>query len=71
MVDFGNMQKKLEELVLEAESAELQRIPNTFVELADETFGKVMRLVDALEDDDDVQKVYHNVEATDEQLETL
>jgi transcriptional/translational regulatory protein YebC/TACO1 len=69
--DFGNMQKKLEELELEAESAELQRIPNTSVELEDDVFGKVMRLIDALEDDDDVQKVYHNVEATDQQLETL
>ena len=65
------MQKKLEELRLEAESAELQRIPNTSVELEDEVFGKVMRLIDALEDDDDVQKVYHNVEATDQQLATL
>jgi len=69
--DFGNMQKKLDELSIEAESAELQRIPNTYVELEDDTFTKIMKLIDALEDDDDVQKVYHNVDATDAQLEAM
>ena len=71
MEDFGNMQKKMEKLQLEPESAELQRIPATTVALDDDAFQKVMKLIDALEDDDDIQKVYHNVEATDEQLETL
>jgi len=69
--DFGNMQKKLDELSIEAESAELQRIPNTYVELEDDIFAKIMKLIDALEDDDDVQKVYHNVDATDAQLEAM
>jgi transcriptional/translational regulatory protein YebC/TACO1 len=64
------MQKKLEELELEAESAELQRIPKTYVELVDDEFTKLMRLIDALEDDDDVQKVYHNIDASEEQLAT-
>lgn len=71
MEDFGNMQKKLEELSLEAENAELERIPNTYVNLSDEDFAKVMKTIEALEDDDDVQKVFHNIEATDEQLETI
>ncbi len=71
MEDFGNMQKKLEELNLEAENAELERIPNTYVSLSDEDFAKVMKTIDALEDDDDVQKVFHNIEATDAQLESL
>lgn len=71
MEDFGNMQKKLDELGLEAENAELQRIPNTYVRLCDEDFSKVMKTIDALEDDDDVQKVFHNIDATDEQLATL
>ncbi len=71
MEDFGNMQKKLEELSLEAENAELERIPNTYVNLSDEDFAKVMKTIEALEDDDDVQKVFHNIEATDEQLESL
>lgn len=71
MEDFGNMQTKLDELGLEAESAELQRIPTTMVDLADEEFTQVMKLIDALEDDDDVQKVYHNLNATEEQMATL
>jgi len=71
MEDFGNMQTKLDELSLEAESAELQRIPTTTVDLGDEDFEKVMKLIDALEDDDDVQKVYHNLNATEEQLASL
>lgn len=69
--DFGNMQKKLDELGIEAESGELQRIPTTTVDLSNEHFEQVMKLIDAFEDDDDVQKVYHNLEATDEQLESL
>ncbi|MEN8250890.1 MAG: YebC/PmpR family DNA-binding transcriptional regulator [Bacteroidota bacterium] len=71
MEDFGNMQKKLEELGIEAENAELERIPNTYVSLSDADFGNVMKTIDALEDDDDVQKVFHNIEATDAQLESL
>ncbi|MEM9857702.1 MAG: YebC/PmpR family DNA-binding transcriptional regulator [Bacteroidota bacterium] len=71
MEDFGNMQKKLEALNLEAESAELQRIPTTTLSLNDEDFADVMKLIDAFEDDDDVQKVYHNLEATEEQLDSL
>ncbi len=71
MEDFGNMQKKLDELKLEAENAELERIPNTSVSLSDEDFAKVMKTIDALEDDDDVQKVFHNIEATDAQFDSL
>ena len=71
MEDFGSMQTKLDEVNLEAETAELQRIPTTYVSLDDEQFEGVMKLIDALEDDDDVQKVYHNLEATDDQLELL
>lgn len=71
MEDFGNMQKKLEELGLEAENADLERIPNTHVQLSDDDFGRVYKTIEALEDDDDVQKVFHNIEATDAQLESL
>ena len=71
MEDFGNMQKKLEALGLEAENAELERIPKTYVSLSDVDFEKVLKTIDAFEDDDDVQKVFHNVEASDAQLESL
>jgi len=71
MEDFGNVQKKLDELNLEAESAELQRIPNTLVDLPDENFTSVMKLIDMLEDDDDVQKVYHNIDISESQMELI
>lgn len=69
MEDFGAMQKKLEDLGIEAQSAELQRIPKTTETLSTENGVKVMKIINALEEDDDVQSVYHNMELTDEILE--
>lgn len=66
MEDFGNMQKKLEDLGIEAENAELQRIPNNYKKVDLDTAKKVLKMIDAFEDDDDVQNVYHNLEMTDE-----
>lgn len=72
MEDFGAMQKKAEELQLDLESAELQRLPQTTVKIEDpEVVRKVLKLIDALEDDDDVQKVYHNLELSEEVLAEL
>ncbi|WP_026462746.1 YebC/PmpR family DNA-binding transcriptional regulator [Adhaeribacter aquaticus] len=71
MEDFGAMQKKVEALKLEVENAELQRIPNTTVTLDEESLRKVMKFIDVLEDDDDVQKVYHNIELNEEALAAL
>ncbi len=72
MEDFGTMQKKLEELDLNLDSAELQRLPQTTVTVEDpEAVRKILRLIDALEDDDDIQKVYHNLELSDEVLAAL
>ena len=64
--DFGNMQKKLEELEIEAESAVLQRIPNSTSEVDVYTAKTVLKMIEAFEDDDDVQNVFHNMEMTDE-----
>lgn len=71
MEDFGNMQTKLDELKIEVENGQLQRIPTTSVTLDNDAFMQVMKLIDKLEDDDDVQKVYHNLEITDEQMELV
>jgi YebC/PmpR family DNA-binding regulatory protein len=68
MSEFGYIQKKLEEMEIETENAELQRIPNTLVSLGDQDLLKVMKLVEALEDHDDVQKVFHNMDITDDQM---
>ena len=66
MEDFSSMNKALEAAGIEAESAELQRIPNNTTELSVEDGLKVLKLVDTIEEDDDVQAVYHNLEITDE-----
>ena len=69
--DFGAMQKKLEELGIEAENAELERIPKTYVKVELEAAKKVMKLIDLLEEDDDVQNVFHNMEMTDELMDSM
>jgi YebC/PmpR family DNA-binding regulatory protein len=71
MEDFGLMMKKLEMLKIEPESAQLQRIPNDTTALDLESARKVMRLIDLFEDDDDIQAVYHNLDMTDELMESL
>ena len=71
MEDFGSVQKKLEQLGIEAENAELQRIPQETKKLEVQSAVKVLRLIEEFEDDDDVQNVYHNLEITDEILEAL
>ena len=59
--DFGNMQKALEEKNLNPLSAEVEWIPSSAVELGEEQVQDVLKLVDRLEQDDDVQKVFHNL----------
>ena len=64
--DFGNMNKKLEELGIEAKSAEAQRIPNSTNEVPADVAKQVLRLIEMFDEDDDVNNVYHNMELTDE-----
>ncbi len=59
--DFGAMQKALEEKGMNVTSSELQRIPNSTVELSEEQLEEVLELVEKIEEDDDVQAVYHNL----------
>lgn len=68
MEDFASMNSALEKAQIEAESAELQRIPNNTQSLPVDQALKVLRLVDTIDEDDDVQAVYHNLEVTDEIL---
>jgi YebC/PmpR family DNA-binding regulatory protein len=69
--DFSNVQKKLEEMGVEVQSAGLQRIPNNYKKLDVEDAKKFLRMIDEFEDDDDVQNVYHNLEMTDELAKAL
>ncbi len=59
--DFGGMLKALDTKGMTIISAELQRIPNTTIDLTEEQEEEVMKLIDKFEDDDDVQAVYHNI----------
>jgi len=59
--EFGHMAKALEEKKIEVISAELTRIPANTVELPEDQANEVLKMVDNLEQDDDVQKVYHNL----------
>jgi transcriptional/translational regulatory protein YebC/TACO1 len=59
--EFGHMAKALEERKIEVISAELTRIPTNTTELDEESAQDVFKLIDKLEQDEDVQKVYHNM----------
>lgn len=59
--DFGQMLKFLESKELNAKSSSLQYIPATTKELSEAEQDEVLKCVEALEEDDDVQNVYHNL----------
>lgn len=59
--EFGHMSKALEDKGIEVITAELTRIPVNTIELSEDQANEVLKLVDNLEQDDDVQKVYHNL----------
>lgn len=59
--EFGTMAHALEEKGITPLSSELTRVPTTTVELPEDQAKDVLELVDRLEQDEDVQKVYHNL----------
>ena len=70
-LNFSNMQKKIEELKIEVTSSELQRIPTNTKKITVEQSKKVLKLLDLLEENEDVQQVFHNMELTEEILKTM
>jgi YebC/PmpR family DNA-binding regulatory protein len=70
-LDFSNMQKKIEELQIEVTNSELQRIPTNTKKITLEQSKKVLKLLDLLEENEDVQQVFHNMELTEEILKTM
>ena len=64
--DFGNMVKMLEEMKIECESAELQRIPNNTRVIDEDSMRKVLKVINLLEEDDDVTNVFHDMEIPDD-----
>ena len=69
--DFGLVKDALDAAGFEAENAEVSLIPSTKAELDADTAPKLLRLIDALEDLDDVQEVYHNGDISDDVADSL
>ncbi|MBK9257921.1 MAG: YebC/PmpR family DNA-binding transcriptional regulator [Saprospiraceae bacterium] len=59
--DFGTLTKAIEEKGIALSKANLQRIPTSPVEFTDEQMADIEKMLDKLEDDDDVQAVYTNI----------
>jgi len=59
--DFGRLQKALEDRGIKPITAESEYIPGTAIELSEDQAKDVLKLVDSLEQDDDVSKVFHNL----------
>ncbi|HSM02426.1 MAG TPA: YebC/PmpR family DNA-binding transcriptional regulator [Acidimicrobiia bacterium] len=66
--DFQPVRDALREAGIAIESSEVTQIPSSTVPLGEETARAVLRLVDALEDLDDVQSVFANFDISDEVL---
>ncbi|GAB2930992.1 YebC/PmpR family DNA-binding transcriptional regulator [Hafnia psychrotolerans] len=69
--NLGDVKDALETAGFKADSAEVTMIPSTKADMDADTAPKLLRLIDMLEDCDDVQEVYHNGEISDEIAETL
>lgn len=66
--DFLSVKEAIEAAGIEIADAELTKIPDNTVDIAGDDARKLLGLIDALEDNDDVQKVHHNAEIPDEDL---
>jgi YebC/PmpR family DNA-binding regulatory protein len=69
--DLVAVRTALQDAGIDYDSAEAGFVPSVTVELDEEAAGKVFRLIDALEDCDDVQNVYANYDVSDEVLERV
>ncbi|MGI2123658.1 YebC/PmpR family DNA-binding transcriptional regulator [Shewanella baltica] len=70
-VDFYTVKDALDNASFVADNAEIAMIASTKAELDLDTAEKFMRLIDTLEDHDDVQEVYHNAEISDDVMASL
>ncbi|WP_018924174.1 YebC/PmpR family DNA-binding transcriptional regulator [Salsuginibacillus kocurii] len=68
---FEDVKHELEQKGHVFSSAEVSMIPQTRTTLSDEDATNMMKLIDQLEDNDDVQNVYHNFDITEEQIQHL
>ena len=63
---FGTIQKELEKRQIEIISSEFQRVPKQYKYLKKDDIIAVENLMEAIEEDDDVQNIYHNMELSQE-----
>ena len=70
-IDFSNMQKCLEGLEIEIQNSETQRIPKNTKSVSAENAKLVLNLLDKLEEEEDVQQVFHNMELTQEIMKLM
>jgi transcriptional/translational regulatory protein YebC/TACO1 len=68
---FEEVKKKLEEAGFKCSYGEVTMVPQTTVRLAGKEAEQMLKLMEALEDADDVQKVYANFDIADEEMERL
>lgn len=59
--DYGNLQKGIEAYGLEVAESELVRLPSHYKELSDDQVEDVIKLIEIMEEDDDVNTVFHNM----------
>ena len=69
--DLVAVRTALQDAGIDYDSAEAGFVPSVSVELDEDSAGKVFRLIDALEDLDDVQNVYANYDVSDEVMEKI
>jgi YebC/PmpR family DNA-binding regulatory protein len=69
--DLVPVRKALQDAGIDYDSADATFLPSVTVELDEEAARKVFRLIDALEDSDDVQNVYANYDVSDEIMESV
>jgi YebC/PmpR family DNA-binding regulatory protein len=60
--NYTSMQKALEEKGVAVRTSEIRRVPTTTVALTDEQSEDLAKLIDKIEEDDDIQNVWHNIE---------
>ncbi len=65
------VKKKIEEAAFKPTYAELTMVPQTTVKLAGKEAEQMLKLMEGLEDSDDVQKVYANFDIAEEEMERL
>lgn len=69
--DLEAVKKALEDAGIVGENAKIDLVPENYIELEADDAGKVIRLIDALEGNDDVQAVYSNMEISEKAMNTL